>query len=294
MQVFVAVGEEEGFAAAARRLDISPAAVTRAIAALERQLGVQLLLRTTRNMRLTEAGTQYFNDARAILSSLSEANEAAAGVHAQPRGVLSLTASVMFGRMFVMPCITRYMRRYPQVSVNSLFVDRVVNMVEEGLDVAIRIGHLRDSSLRAVRVGRVRCVLCASPEYLSAHGTPRHPQDLPQHAILAASGISPSVDWRFGCDSEPVTVRVAPRLVINNNDAARQAAIDGLGITRLLSYMVAEDVQQGRLKILLEAYEQESWPVQVVHREGRFCSAKVRAFIDCVIDDLRGHPLLEP
>jgi DNA-binding transcriptional LysR family regulator len=292
MQVFVTVGEEEGFAAAARRLDISPAAVTRAVVALEQQLGMQLLLRTTRNVKLTEAGRQYFNDVRAILSSITEANEAVAGANSQPRGTLSITASVLFGRMFVMPCILNYMQRYPEVIVNAVFVDRIVNMVEEGLDIAVRIGHLPDSSLRAVQVGEVRVVLCASPDYLEAHGTPTHPMDLQQHTIIASNGVSPSVEWRFGSISYPLIVRVKPRLTVTSNDSVLDAAVGGLGITRLLSYMVAEDVESGRLKLLLEDFEQEAWPVHVVHREGKFCSSKVRSFIDCMIEALRSNPFV--
>lgn len=293
MQVFVAVGEEGGFAAASRKLDVSPAAVTRAIMALEEQLGVRLLLRTTRNVRLTDAGQQYFDDSRAILASVAEANEAVSGTNAQPRGLLSVTASVLFGRMFVMPCIVEYMQRHPQVEVAAHFVDRVVNLVDEGLDVAIRIGHLPDSTLRAIQVGQVRRVLCASPAYLEAHGLPEHPSDLLQHTIVSSSAVSPRVEWRFGRSSNPLTVRMKPRLIVTSNDAALQAAAGGLGITRLLSYQVIEELQRGTLKLVLEDFEEEPWPVQVVHREGRFGSSKVRAFIDCVVERLRAHPHLQ-
>lgn len=289
MQVFVTVGEEGGFAAASRRLDVSPAAVTRAIAALEEQLGVRLLLRTTRNVRLTDAGRQYYDDARAILASLAEANDAVSGINAEPRGTLSVTASVLFGRMYVMPCIVDYMKRYPQVEVVAHFVDRVTNLVEEGMDVAVRIGHLPDSTLRAIKVGQVRRVLCASPAYFEANGTPQHPTDLLQHTIIASSAVSPRVEWRFGRDAEPLMVRMKPRLVVSSNDAAMVAAMGGLGITRLLSYQVAGEVERGSLRLLLEKYEEEPWPVHVVHREGKYGSSKVRAFIDCVVEGLRAH-----
>jgi DNA-binding transcriptional LysR family regulator len=292
MQVFVTVGEEGGFAAAARRLDISPAAVTRAIVALEEQLGARLLLRTTRNVRLTDAGRQYFDDSRAILASIAEANEAVSGINAEPHGQLSVTAPVLFGRAFIMPCIVDYMQRYPQVEVNAQFVDRVVNLVDEGLDVAVRIGHLPDSSLRAVRVGRIRRVLCAAPAYLEAHGTPSHPADLLQHTVVSSSAVSPRVEWRFGHGEEALSVRMRPRLVVTSNDAAVAAAVGGLGVTRVLSYQVAQHLERGELRLLLEEFEEEPWPVHIVHREGRNGSAKVRAFIDIAVARLRAHTAL--
>ncbi|QBE62727.1 LysR family transcriptional regulator [Pseudoduganella lutea] len=293
MNVFVAVGEEEGFAAAARRLNLSPAAVTRAIAGLEEQLGVRLLLRTTRNVRLTEAGQRYLDDTRAILASIEEANEAAAGVNAAPKGNLSVTAPVLFGKKFVMPCIVRYLDEYPGVDVSALFLDRIVNLVDEGIDVAVRIGHLPDSSLKALRVGQVRRVLCAAPNYLARHGMPSHPADLQRHTVIAATGISPRVEWKFGAAEDPTLVRLRPRLTVSSNDAAIDAAIAGLGICRLLSYQVAEEVAAGRLRIILDEHEEAPWPVHLVHRESKFGSSKVRKFIDVLAEHLRGHQYLQ-
>lgn len=293
MSVFVAVGEEEGFAAAARRLDLSPAAVTRAIAALEEKLGVKLLLRTTRNVRLTEAGRRYLDDSRAILSSIEEANETAAGVNSAPKGNLSVTSPVLFGKTFVMPGIVRYLKTYPEVEVSALFLDRVVNLVEEGIDVAVRIGHLPDSSLKALRVGQVRRVLCASPEYLAKHGVPRHPDDLLRHTIVAASGVTPRVEWKFGAVDDPTTVRLRPRLTVTSNDAAIAAVVMGLGICRLLSYQVADELAAGRLKIVLADFEEAPWPVHLVHRESKFGASKVRNFIDLLAGELKAHPHLE-
>jgi DNA-binding transcriptional LysR family regulator len=292
MQVFIAVGEEEGFAAAARRLDLSPAAVTRAISGLEEQLGVKLLLRTTRNVRLTEAGRRYLDDSRSILASIAEANEAAAGVNSAPKGNLSVTASVLFGKAFVMPCILGFLNTYPDVEVSAYFLDRVVNLVDEGMDVAVRIGPLPDSSLKALRVGQVRRILCASPEYLGKHGVPRHPADLLRHTIIAASGISPRVEWKFGAVDDPTMVRMKPRLMVTSNDAAIDAAASGLGICRLLSYQIAAELAAGRLKIILAEYEEAPWPVHVLHRESKFGSSKVRNFIDLLVEHLRGHPHL--
>jgi len=177
MGIFVAVAEEQGFAAAARRLHLSPPAVTRAISALESELGVKLLDRTTRFVRCTEAGLRYLEDVRRILLDVATAEESVVGKNAEPRGPLTVTAPVLFGQMFVMPGIVEYLRQYPQTQIDAVFLDRVVNMLEEGIDVGIRIGELPDSSLRARRVGTVRAVLCATPRYLHEYGTPQHPKD---------------------------------------------------------------------------------------------------------------------
>lgn len=287
MNVFVTVCEEGGFAAASRKLDISPAAVTRAIFAIEKQLGVQLLQRTTRNVRLTDAGHQYFDDVRSILSSINDANNAALGINAEPRGTLNVTASVLFGRSYVMPLIVEYMLRFPHVKVVAHFVDRVTNIVDEGIDVAIRIGHLPDSSLRAVQIGQIKRVLCASPAYLKKFGVPSHPTELNQHTIIASSPLSPSVEWQFQEDMSPLSVHVNPRLTVTSNDAALVAAVCGLGITRLLSYQVINEVKQGDLRLILEEYAEDPWPVHVMHRESKYGSSKVRSFIDFIVAKLR-------
>ncbi|WP_448197200.1 LysR family transcriptional regulator [Pseudomonas putida] len=291
MKVFVAVGELESFAAAARRLDISPAAVTRAVSALEDMLGVKLLLRTTRSVRLTQAGGRYLEDTRHILASISEANEAAAGINATPKGELAVTAPILFGKKFVMPSIVRYLQRYPEVDVSAYFLDRIVNMVEEGMDVAVRIGPLPDSGLKALRVGRVRRMLCASPEYLARHGVPQHPSDLPAHAVIATTNLSPRAGWRFGVTDEPALVRIKPRLTVTSNDGAIAAAVGGLGIARLLSYQVVDEVASGQLQVLLADYEEAPWPIHVLHRESKHGSAKVRMFVDLLAHELRAQGL---
>lgn len=289
MKVFVAVGELESFAAAARRLAISPAAVTRAVSALEEQLGVKLLLRTTRSVRLTEAGGRYLEDTRHILASIVEANEAAAGINAAPKGDLAVTAPILFGKKFVMPCIVRYLQQYPEVDVSAFFLDRVVNLVEEGMDVAVRIGQLPDSGLKALRVGKMRRMLCASPEYLERHGTPRHPSELQKHEVIAAGTLSPRTDWRFGAIDDPTLIRMKPRLTVTSNDAAIAAASAGLGIARLLSYQVADEVAAGRLQVILAEYEEAPWPIHILHRESKYGSTKVRTFIDMLAEHLRSH-----
>lgn len=292
MRVFVAVGELESFAAAARRLGISPAAVTRAVGALEESLGVKLLLRTTRSVRLTEAGSRYLEDSRNILASIVEANEAAAGVNAAPRGNLAVTAPVLFGKYFVMPCIVRYLQAYPEVDVSAFFLDRVVNLVDEGMDVAVRIGPLPDSGLKARQVGQVRRLLCASPDYLARHGTPRHPGELAQHALIAANGVGAGQEWKFREAQAPLSIRIKPRLNVTSNDAAIAAASAGLGIAHLLSYQVADDLVAGRLRTVLEDFEETPWPIHVLHRESKYGSAKVRAFIDLLVSMLGEHRYL--
>jgi DNA-binding transcriptional LysR family regulator len=292
IQVYVAVAEEQGFAAAARRLQLSPPAVTRAVAALEETLGVKLLNRTTRYVRATEAGQRYLEDARHILAQLESADEAAAGINAEPRGHLAVTAPMLFGRKFVMPGIVDYLQRYPEMEVDAVFLDRVVNLLEEGMDVSVRIGDLPDSSMRALRVGMVRSVVVAAPKYLARHGWPKAPHELLAHSTIVSTAGSFSAGWRFAASAGEHPLRVKPRLTVTTNDAATTAASEGLGITRLLSYQVAEEVEAGRLEVLMQEFEPPPFPVHIVHREGRYSSAKVRAFIDLLAARLRADKTL--
>lgn len=289
MTIFIAVAEQEGFAGAARLLNISPPAVTRAVAALEDHLGVKLFNRTTRFVRLTEAGQRYLEDARRVISAADEADEAAAGINAEPKGHLIITAPVLFGRSYVMPSISDYLQRYPNTEVTALFLDRIVNLLEEGVDVAIRIGELPDSSYKALRVGQVRRVLCASPTYLAQHGTPTMPDELLSHQVIVAGGISPTMDWRFEHAGSPVTVRIKPRLRVTSNDSAIEAAVMGLGITRLLSYQITPKIASGELEIILSDYEPKPMPIHIIHREGKHASAKIRTFVDLMCTSLRSN-----
>jgi DNA-binding transcriptional LysR family regulator len=292
MTVFVAVAEEESFAGGARRLGMSPPAVTRAVAALEERIGVKLLNRTTRYVRATEAGQRYLDDSRRIIAELDEVDEAAAGINAEPRGHLAVTAPVLFGKLFVLPGIVEYLQRHPAMEVSALFVDRVVNLLEEGLDVGVRIGELPDSSMKAIRVGSVRRVLCASPGYLEMHGTPHTLAGLSGHTLIAASAVTPTHEWKFGKGAERSSIRVKPRLTVNTNDAAVEAAVQGFGITRLLSYQVAAYLASGQLKIVMPEFEPESMPIHVLHREGRYASAKIRSFVDLIAARIRDNPAL--
>ncbi|WIE50607.1 LysR family transcriptional regulator [Pseudomonas sp. GM17] len=294
MQVFISVAQEQGFAAAARRLGLSAPSVTRAVAALEQRIGTQLLTRTTRNVLLTEAGQRYLEDSRRILAELQDAEASAAGIHALPRGQLTITAPVLFGELFVTPLMVDYLERFPEVSINALLVDRVVSMVEEGMDVAVRIGELPDSGQHAMRVGEVRRVICASPAFLTRHGRPRHPQELRQAPVIAPSSIGQSRSWLFDDNGTPLNIRPEPRLVVTANQAAISAACLGLGLTRVLSYQVAGKVATGELEIVLAEFELAPLPIHVVYQGGRKAPARVRSFVDFAVQALRGHPALQP
>lgn len=294
MNVFIAVADAGSFAAAARKQAMSPPAVTRAIAALEAHLGVKLLNRTTRHVRVTEAGQRYLDDARRVIAAADEADEAAAGLNATPRGQIVVTAPVMFGRLYVMPGIVDYLQRYPDTGVSAMFLDRVVNLLEEGVDVGIRIGELADSSFKALRVGQVGRLVCASPAYLAAHGTPQTPDELASHTLIAASGIGPTADWRFQHGNLTRHIRVAPRLTVSTNDAAITATVRGLGIARLMSYQIAPQLASGELVVLLRDFEPPRVPVHILHREGRNASAKIRSFVDLMAERLRADTFLNP
>ena len=290
MRIFAKVAESGGFAEAARQLEVSPPVVTRAVAALETAISARLLTRTTRLVKLTETGARYLADCRRILAEIAEAESAAAGSYARPIGSLTVTAPVLFGRIYVLPILTAYLDRHDSVDGRALFLDRVVNVVEEGVDVAVRIGPLADSGLSAIRCGTVRRVVCASPDYLARHGTPLAPDDLAHHRIVAVTHLGAS-EWRFGRDQK-IVVPLRPRLACTINEPAIAAAIEGWGITRVLSYQVAAALKEGRLKAVLEDYEPEPLPIHVVHVEGRGASAKVRSFVDFCVERLRANPLI--
>jgi len=292
MQIFVVVAQEQGFSAASRRLGLSAASVTRAVAALEQHIGTQLLVRTTRTVHLTEAGQRYFDDCRRILAEVQEAEDSAAGSHALPRGQLTITAPVLFGDLFVTPVMADYLCRYPDVSINALLLDRVVNMVEEGIDVAIRIGELPDSNQHAIRVGEVRRVICASPGFLAEHGRPEHPQALAGRPVVATSAIGQQRNWPFLDGGEALSVRTEPRLTVTANQSAITAARKGLGLTRVLSYQVADKVAAGELEIVLAEFELPPLPIHVVYQGGRKAPARIRSFVDFAVKALREHPAL--
>lgn len=291
---FVAIAESGGFAAAARKLGRSPAAVTRGLAGLERELGARLFRRTTRVVTLTEAGAKFLVDAKRILADTEESMANVGAVDAELRGNLVVTASVMFGNAYVAPLLLAFLRRHSRVRARALLVDRVVDLVAEGVDVAVRIAHLKDSSLRATKVGAVRRVLCASPGYLEAHGTPKRIADLREHDTIAFSLGDAPRDWTFAGGRSAGRVAIEPRLVTNSTETSLRAAVAGRGITRALSYQVASDVRAGRLVVVLPELEPPPIPVHVVHAADGHPPARVRAFVDFVVTKLRADQRLDP
>ncbi|MCU0941668.1 MAG: LysR family transcriptional regulator [Hydrogenophaga sp.] len=293
LRVLVAVADSGNLAGAARRLGHSPPAVSRAMDQLEARIGAQLLVRTTRRVRFTEAGERFVADCRRLLGELDEAEALAGGSFREPQGVLSITASSMFGRLHVTPLVLDFMARHARVHVRTLFVDRIVHLVDEGYDVAVRIAHLPDSGLTAVRVGSVRRVMVAAPGYLQAHGEPRTAADLARHAgigFLPMGGAS--TPWALYAQGERTPVTLETPLVANTGEMAIAAAVAGRGITRALSYQVAEDVAAGRLRLVLVDHEPPPIPVHLVYPAGRKAAAKVRVFVDMAVDHLRALPVL--
>ncbi|WP_417811785.1 LysR family transcriptional regulator [Thalassospira alkalitolerans] len=291
LEIFAAVAETGSFAGGARATGLSAPSVTRGISALEDRLGARLFTRTTRVVRLTDVGQSYLEDVRNILADLQAADDLASGTAAHPTGLLRITAPVEFGHLHVAPILADFLDAYPDVSVDFMTVDRVVNLAEEGIDVAVRIGDLPPSGLMAMRVGYQRRVVCGSPDYLVAHGVPATPQDLQHHKIIAISGITPKTEWRFGKDRDHV-VRLKPRLSVSGVSAGLTLARRGWGLTHALSYQIGPDVQAGTLQTVLEPYEPAPLPVHLVHQEGRRVTARLRCFLDFARERLRHAPVL--
>ena len=282
MRAFVGVAEVRGFALASRRLGLSPSAVTRMVASLEAHLGAQLLLRTTRSVTLTDAGARYLERARRILADVAEAEAAAQAERTAPTGRLTMTAPLLFGRLHVAPVMTAYLAKYPKVSAELTLADRVVNLVEDGIDLAVRIGALEDSSHVARAVGATRRVVVASPKYLARRKRIATPDDLAAHRIIQFTAITPAAAWRFVRDGDELRVPVAPSFVTNSADAALSHAEHDGGLTMVLAYQAAEAVRAGRLAVVLAEFERPPLPIQLVYPSTRLLSAKVRAFVDLV------------
>jgi len=287
LAIFVEVAELGSFAEAARRLGRSPAGVTRGIAELETRLGVRLLNRTTRAVSLTEAGQRLLAGAKRVLADLDEIERAAAGAGAAPRGELRVTVPILFGRLHVLPLVTEFLGRFPDVSVTLMLIDRPVDLVEEGLDVALRIGALTESSAIATRVGTMRRVVVAAPDYLKRHGTPQAPADITAHAVVVFSGLSGVDRWGFRDHAGEMSVAIKPRLTVTTAEAAVDAARAGFGITRVVGYQAADDIARGTLIRLLKGYEGEELPIHLLYPGGRYQPPKLRAFLDFTMPRLR-------
>lgn len=287
MTLFAALAEQTSFAGVARHFGLSTATVTRAVASLETRLGILLVVRTTRNMRLTEAGQRFAFDCRRLLADLDEAENAAGGLHTLPGGLLTVTAPQMFGALHVTPLLTRYLSQYPSVEIRAILVDRVVSMLDDGVDVAVRIGNLPDSTLTAIPVGSVRRMVCASPAYLAENGTPQHPDDLRQHSTISTTAPERPIQWAFQVAGRDYSVDVASRLSVTSFQAAIGAAVQDWGLTQVPYYQIREHLRDEKLKCVLQAFEIAPEPVHVVYLEGRRGSSKVRSFVDFCVEGLR-------
>lgn len=292
MRAFVSIVDNNGFAAAARKRGQSPATVTRSIAALEQHFGVRLLHRTTRSVRVTEAGHRFLEASRRILADIEDTDSLMSGERVTPKGTLVVTAPVLFGRMHVLAHVDRYLTDYPEMRVRLMLLDRVVNLIDEGFDVAVRIGQMPESNLIAVTVGEVRRVVCASPQYLSDRGPLRDPADLQKHDCIAITPLAPNETWSFAGGRNTSTsrhVRIQPRLTVNSPEAGIASCLRGSGVVRVLSYQVADEVASGKLKIVLGSFEPPAVPVQVVLPEARMAAAKTRTFLDLLLPALRSE-----
>jgi DNA-binding transcriptional LysR family regulator len=291
MKVFVSAVDEGSLAGAGRRLGRSPAAVSRAIAFLEQHVGAELLHRTTRSLKLSEAGERYVAACRRVLIELEEADIVAAGERSAPRGTLTLTAPVITGEDILRPVLDAFMNEHPTVSVRLYLLDRTVNLIDEGIDVALRIAHLSDSNFVAIRLGEVRRVIAASPSYLSRQPIILEPADLAKHQVIAMTHFGLD-SWSFPPakgSSVPRTVQFAPRLVVNTVRAAVASAAEGHGVTRLFSYHIADEIREGRLQILLGKDEYPPLPAHLLAPQGRFSVPKVRAFADFAVPRLKRY-----
>lgn len=286
MQLFVAIGDAGSLTAAAKRLRVALPTLSRKLAQLESHLGVRLLTRTTRRFALTEPGRRYLDSCRRLLAEIAEAERVAAGEYEVPRGRLNVTAPIVFGRLHVLPIVMEFLRAYPQVDLRLSLADRVVDLAEENLDAGIRIGTLRDSALIATRVGAVRLITCAAPDYLKQQAMPRHPADLARLQCVASTNLAPE-QWQFHDRGEETTISVRARLTVTTAEAAIDAVLAGLGITRLLSYQAAAAIRAKKLQRILRAFEPPELPVHLVHNEARLVPLKLRAFLDFAAPRLR-------
>jgi DNA-binding transcriptional LysR family regulator len=287
MRTFIEIAEKGSLTRAAEALDTSLPTVVRTLAGLEAALGVRLMNRTTRRLSLTEEGSHYLARCKGILHEIDDAEAELTERQRHPQGVLRLTAPYRFGQMHVAPCAVAFAKRNPKIQIDLLLVDRLVNLIEEGIDVAVRIGHLADSSLTAVQVGQVRQVVCASPEYLEHHGTPAHPDDLAQHECVRVTGLTPSADWSFVVQGKTRLVTVRSPFICNQAAAAVDACASGLGIGMFLSYQVKPLLLAKALRRVLVEYELPAMPVSLVLPHGKLLPARARAFLNWANPHLR-------
>lgn len=286
MSVFVAVVAAGSFSAASRQLRMPLPTVSRKVAEIESHLKAKLLVRSTRKLVLTEAGQAYVDDCKRILEAVTEAERGASGQYNAPQGELSITAPIVFGRLHVVPVVAEFLREYARVDARLLLIDRPLNLIEDRLDLAVRVGSLPDSRLVASKVGQIRRVVCASPAYLQERGTPKTPQDLLKHECVTFAGLADAGSWTFR-DHE--AVRVRSRLTTSTAEAAIDATLAGIGLTCTLSYQIAESVKAGRLVVVLRKFEPAPLPVSLLYVHESRITAKLRAFVDFAAPRLRAR-----
>ncbi|NZD65216.1 LysR family transcriptional regulator [Rhizobium sp. WYCCWR 11290] len=289
MSVLLAVVDAGSLSAGARRLNAPLATVSRKVADLEKHLGVRLVLRTRRGLSLTEEGRAFVAASRRILEDLDAAERQASGDHGALRGGLHVTAPIAFGERYLLPIALEFLKEQPDIDLRVTLVDRQINLAEEQVDVALRIGHLTDSALIATRVGSVRRVICASPEYLARRGVPRRPEDLLRHDGVSFQGFATAPEWRYRRDGPAFTIEPRSKLAVNTTEAAIQAALAGIGIIRVLSYQISDQLRSGALQELLNEFAPEPLPVNVMHGPADPQSLKVRCFLDWIGPRLRAR-----
>lgn len=283
----MAVAEERSFNGAARRLAVSPPIVTRLINSLENRLGAILFTRTTRRLSLTDAGERFFTAAVPLLDDLQQAEGTAAGLHQTMRGELRVTAPVLFGERIIAPIVRDFLDLHPEITIRALYVDRVVHLLEEGIDIAVRLSELPDSALSAIRVGSVRRVIVAAPSYIERHGMPDAPEDLIDHKTINSTTMDHPVTWVFQRAGKNQIARISPRMTVNTVRSAIDAACAGWGMARTLSYQVGEHLADGKLVEVLADHDDRLTPIHLVHQEGFHAAAKTRAFLDFATGRLR-------
>ncbi|MEX2524005.1 MAG: LysR family transcriptional regulator [Gammaproteobacteria bacterium] len=293
MRAFLRVARLGSFSAAAEEMGLSKAMISRHVSSLENQLDVQLINRTTRHLSLTEVGIAYRDRIREILNEIEETELAVSSLNAEPRGTLRLMAPTSFGAFHITRAMAEYRCLHPDVSFDLQLTERSPDIVEEGLDMAVRVGGLEDSSLVARKLAEVRSVVCASPAYLQTHGVPRQPSDLRRHNCLVYTPRAPVYEWQFSDNGEAFTVSVNGNVRSNVGDALRVAAIEGVGLAQLPTYIVGLDIEAGRLTAVLEAFEGPARPMYAVYQHRRHLSAKVRTFVDFLVDRYQPVPYWE-
>jgi DNA-binding transcriptional LysR family regulator len=291
MSILVAAIEAGSLSAAARRLGTPLATVSRKVSELEAHLKTRLLNRSSRKLTLTDAGRSYVEACKRILEDVGEAERAASGEYSAPKGDLVITAPIVFGRLHVIPIAVEFLKAYPDVDIRFVLADRFVNLLEDHIDLAVRIGELPDSSLVAARIGSIRHVVCGSPAYFAERGTPKSPEELATHDCVSFEGMISPDTWTFAIGKSVVSVAIHSRLIVNTAEAAIDAAIAGVGITRVLSYQIANAIRVGALAVALEKFEPAPSPVSLVYIGGRLLPLKVRAFLDFAASRLRARLL---